>query len=78
MKTYFVFSDIHGHFDRLIHALEDAQFDLENKDHILLCLGDWFDRGNQNLKLVGFIKYFSRMNRLISIRGNHDDFYLIF
>ncbi len=78
MKTYFVFSDIHGHFDQLIHALEDAQFDLENKDHILLCLGDWFDRGNQNLKLVGFIKYFSRMNRLISIRGNHDDFLLNF
>lgn len=78
MKKYFVFSDVHGHFDILVKSLENHGFELENEEHILLSLGDWFDRGQQNLKLVGFIKYFSRVKRLISIRGNHDDFLLNF
>ncbi len=78
MKKYFVFSDIHGNLKPLVDALEQKGFDLENEDHILLSLGDNFDRGIENLDVLGFLKYFDRIGRLIMIRGNHDDFLLDF
>lgn len=78
MKKYFVFSDIHGNLKPLVEALEKKGFDVDNKDHYLISLGDNFDRGIENLKVLGFLKYFDRMNRLIMILGNHDEFLLNF
>src|SRR5690554_2802150 len=74
MKKYFVFSDIHGNLKPLIKALDEKGFELENKNHILLSLGDHFDRGVENLAVLGFLKLFDKKNRLIMIKGNHDDF----
>lgn len=74
MKKYFVFSDIHGSLTPLLVGLEKAGFDIDNESHILISLGDHFDRGIENLKVLGFIKYFDRMNRLIMIKGNHDEY----
>jgi len=78
LKYYFVFSDIHGNLKSLVDALEKKGFDLENPDHILLSLGDNFDRGIENKDVLGFLRYFQKQNRLIMIRGNHDDFLLDF
>ncbi|MBN3490624.1 metallophosphoesterase [Acholeplasma equirhinis] len=78
MKHYFVFSDIHGNLKPLVDALDQKGFDLENENHILISLGDNFDRGIENIDVLGFLKYFNRLNRLIMIRGNHDDFLLDF
>ena len=71
MKIYFVYSDIHGYFDEWMTSLNESGFDFDNKDHILVVLGDIFDRGRQPKEIYEFIKSF-RDNRLILIRGNHE------
>ena len=77
-KKYFIFSDIHGNLKALSKALEENGFELDNENHILISLGDNFDRGNENLMVLMFLKHFSDLDRLLMIRGNHDDFLLNF
>ena len=45
MPKFFVVSDVHGFYDELLNALDDAGFDSENTDHYLISCGDNFDRG---------------------------------
>ena len=71
MKTYFVCSDIHGYFNEWMSSLKDAGFDISNNDHILIVLGDIFDRGGQPKEIYEFLKSFPQ-KRLILIRGNHE------
>lgn len=75
MKTYFVCSDIHGYFDEWMTSLNESGFDFGNKDHILVVLGDIFDRGRQPKEIYEFLKFFPD-NRLILIRGNHEYLFL--
>ena len=71
MKTYFVCSDIHGYFNEWMSSLKEAGFDLSNSNHILIVLGDIFDRGGQPKEIYQFLKSFPE-KRLILIRGNHE------
>lgn len=71
MKTYFVCSDIHGYYDEWMTSLSESGFDFYDKDHILVVLGDIFDRGRQPKEIYEFLKSFPD-NRLILIRGNHE------
>lgn len=70
MKRLFVVSDIHGHYTILKQALEEAGFDETNEDHILLCCGDLFDRGNENRMVY---EYIQKLERKILVKGNHDE-----
>lgn len=72
MPKFFVVSDVHGFYDELRDALDDAGFDPENTDHYLISCGDNFDRGPQNLEVQ---KFFIRTPRTILIRGNHEDLF---
>ena len=45
MKTYFVCSDIHGFYKEWVKSLKEAGFNKNNPEHILIVLGDIFDRG---------------------------------
>lgn len=72
-KTFFVVSDVHGHYTPLKAALDDAGFDPENEAHILICCGDYFDRGTENLSVL---KYFERLKHRVLLRGNHEDLLL--
>lgn len=78
MKKYFIFSDVHGNLKPLVDALESKGFEIHNDNHVLISLGDNFDRGVENLAVLGFLKYFDKINRLIMILGNHDEFLLKF
>ena len=69
MKIFAV-SDIHGHYTELTDALEKAGFDSTNTDHVLVCCGDCFDRGNENRAVL---EYLSALPRKILIKGNHED-----
>ena len=71
MKTYFVCSDIHGYFDEWMASLDVSGFDFRDKNHILVVLGDIFDRGRQPREIYEFLKSFPD-NRLILVRGNHE------
>ena len=70
MKKLFVVSDIHGHCTILSEALDRAGFDRRNPDHLLICCGDYFDRGTENMEVLQFLE---RLPRKILIRGNHED-----
>ena len=71
MKKYFVCSDIHGFFDEWIVSLNEAGFNKQDPNHILIILGDIFDRGKQPLEIYSFIKSLPD-NRVILVRGNHE------
>ena len=73
MKKLFVVSDIHGHCTLLREALERAGFDRSNEDHLLICCGDYFDRGNENKEVL---RFFERLPHRVLLRGNHEDLLL--
>ena len=66
MKYYFI-SDVHGQYDKMMSALEQAHF---NKDaDTIVSVGDPFDRGDKSLDVLKFLM--SCPNRIL-IWGNHD------
>ena len=65
----FVVSDIHGYATELKTALNDAGYDSRNENHLLICCGDFFDRGTEN---TAVLKFFERLSRVVMIKGNHD------
>ncbi len=71
MKTYFVSSDIHGFYKEYITSLKEAGFDKTNNEHILIILGDIFDRGSEPWKIYKFLSSFPK-ERVILIKGNHE------
>lgn len=76
MKKYFITSDIHSFYTPLIVALEKNEFDINNPEHILVVLGDVFDRGNETLDVYYFLTTTLSEDRIILIRGNHELLYL--
>ena len=72
MKKYFVISDIHGFYNEMIEALNKVGFDKENKEHILISLGDLFDRGKKNVECLNFVMSIPRDRRIL-IKGNHEE-----
>ena len=72
-KKLFVVSDIHGHYNLFKEALNKAGFYNNNPEHLLICCGDYFDRGNENYEVL---KFFERLNQKVLLRGNHEDLLL--
>ena len=70
---YFCVSDVHSYYEQLMEALKNNGFDIDNNEHVLCVLGDMFDRGPSSVELFKFAKQLSNANRLIYIRGNHED-----
>lgn len=71
---YYAVSDIHGHFDELVKALDDAEFNEE--EHTLVVLGDMFDRGMDSQKVYHYVKRLYDEGKAIVIKGNHELFLL--
>lgn len=65
----FVITDIHGHYEEMLNALNDAGYHKNNPDHLLISLGDLFDRGPASDKVF---EYVMSIKNKILIRGNHD------
>lgn len=70
---YFVASDIHGYCTAFTNSLNEKGFDINNPDHKVIICGDAFDRGTENVKLWQFMKELASKNKLIYIRGNHEE-----
>lgn len=66
----FAVSDIHGCATALMKSLDAAGFDPKNPDHLLIVLGDLFDRGAENRRVL---EYLTTVKNKILIRGNHED-----
>lgn len=70
VKRLFVTSDIHGHCTILKETLYKAGFDEENEDHLFICCGDLFDRGNENRQVYDFVR---KLKNKVLVCGNHDE-----
>ena len=66
----FAVSDIHGHKTKLEEVLDKAGFNKNSDEHMLIVLGDLFDRGGENRATFD---YFNGINNKILLRGNHED-----
>lgn len=73
---YFIFSDVHGHYTLLINELKKNGFDETNSNHMLISIGDNFDRGKENYEMFLFLKEMKEKNKIILVRGNHEDLFL--
>lgn len=73
---YFVFSDVHGCYTRLCEELNKKGFDENNANHMLISLGDNFDRGKENYQMLEFLKRMKAKNKIILVRGNHEDIFM--
>ena len=70
-KKYFVISDVHSFYTEMKEALDEAGYDRNNENHILISLGDVFDRGDETLKMLKFLKSIPKERRIL-VRGNHE------
>lgn len=68
MPKMFVISDVHSYYNEMQKALDEAGFDPENKEHVLISCGDEWDRGKQPLEVM---KFFNSLERKVIIKGNH-------
>lgn len=73
---YFVFADVHGFYSILKKELEKQGFDENNENHMLISLGDNFDRGEENYEMFLFLKKMYEKNKIILIKGNHEDLFI--
>ena len=73
MLKYFCISDIHSFYEEMIHTLHINGFNMQDPTHNLIICGDAFDRGDFSLKVFEFMKILNSENRLIYIKGNHED-----
>ena len=70
-------SDIHGDLTKFKQLLNDVNYD-EKEDYLIL-LGDYVNRGKENLATLRYVMSLSKNERCIALLGNHDyltiDFY---
>lgn len=72
-KKIFAISDVHGYAHAMIDALNEAGFESGNENHLLVCLGDCFDRGDGNEEVLSYLE---KVPNKVLIRGNHEDMLL--
>ncbi len=68
--------DIHGNFSRLLSLFHKIHFDQE-KDRLIL-LGDYIDRGPENMRCLRWAMEMSEKPNVIALRGNHEDMMLAY
>lgn len=69
MKLFCV-SDIHSYFTPFKKALDNAGFDPNNKEHLLVVCGDVFDRGSGTCEVY---EYLNNLTNVVLVKGNHED-----
>lgn len=75
---YYVVSDVHGFYTELIDALTEKGFFEDKEEHKLIVCGDLFDRGIEAEKLQSFIAELLEKDKVVLVRGNHEDLALDF
>lgn len=68
-KRILVISDIHGELDKFLQLLQKADYDSDNDQLVLL--GDYTDRGKQNIDTIATIMYLQSEGTIV-LKGNHD------
>jgi hypothetical protein len=73
---YYVLSDVHGYYEEMVSALENAGFFNETEPYKVILCGDMMDRGQSALKVQEFFMELLRKDALIFIGGNHEELFL--
>ena len=66
--------DIHGKFKKLTSVFNKVKFDY-NRDFLIM-LGDYIDRGEDNLRCLQWAMKLSERPNVIALRGNHEQMML--
>ncbi len=74
MRIYTI-ADPHGFLDEMKQALAEKGFFDDPEGKLLIC-GDVLDRGKQAVEMVDFLMELSKQDRLIFVKGNHEDLLL--
>lgn len=69
---YYIVSDVHSYYSILRRTLDEKGFSL-NKDHVLVLLGDAFDRGEETRDTAKFLLSLYDQGKLIYVLGNHEE-----
>ena len=72
MPKFYAISDVHGFYDEMIYALDNAGFDPENENHWLVVCGDIWDRGSKPLEVM---RYLTGLKRVVLVKGNHEQLF---
>lgn len=70
-KRIIVISDVHGYKDYLKNLLEIVKFSKEDE---LFLLGDYIERGQQNVECLRYVMKLSKLRNVHAIIGNNDAF----
>lgn len=76
MKNYsriLVIGDIHGEFKKLMSLYKKIEV---TDNDLVIFLGDYVDRGRENVKVLKFIMSESQKENVIALCGNHEDMLL--
>ena len=73
--TYAV-GDIHGRADLLQAAIDQIGAHAKGKDHRLVFLGDYVDRGPDSRTVINMLINLQRFRPMICLKGNHEDLML--
>ncbi len=72
-KKIFAISDIHNNYNAMRKGLESAGYDETNPFHLLVVLGDMFDRKpGDAVAIYEYLKRLTDEGKAIVIRGNHE------
>ena len=69
-KRILVIGDIHGEFTKLISLYDKIK--VADND-LVIFLGDYVDRGNENVKVLKWVLNESKKDNVIMLCGNHED-----
>ena len=72
-KRILVIGDIHGKFTKLMSLWEKLSVD---DDDLVIFLGDYVDRGRENVKVLKWLMNESQKENVIALCGNHEDMLL--
>lgn len=78
MKKLFIISDQHGFYIETIKALCEAGYNENDPSHLLVCLGDFTDRGPDCLLMYQYLYRLTKENKAIVLAGNHTKFFIDF
>lgn len=65
---FYIISDVHGFYNEMRTALDEAGFDPNDENSWLVSLGDELDRGPKSKEVVD---YLTSLERAIFVKGNH-------
>ena len=68
--------DMHGKFSRLLNLIHKVNFDPETD--LLILLGDYIDRGDENMRCLRWAIEMSKKPNVIALRGNHEHMMLCY